>query len=263
MVGENRTNREIFKEILKELKLIWERAGIPINPDNNCIRQLLLIHDAWLKVKSTEISRRNSDRFLITLEKFHRSMNQLCDLSPFNIEEELTNSRTPKWQEDIEFLKGQRKFPQVGVMAGVDSNSARREKSRRARSRKTNTENQMDGSSTASAESEISIDSSSSGDEFRTKTPRPSSLVLETLTKTLSKETGSTADRVNLSVRFHLLLKASFINAGGADINQMSLSKSAVHRQRKQNRVETANSIKNNFQKPPFAVVHWDSKLIK
>lgn len=46
MVGENRTNREIFKEILKELKLIWERAGIPINPDNNCIRQLLLIHDA-------------------------------------------------------------------------------------------------------------------------------------------------------------------------------------------------------------------------
>lgn len=214
-------------------------------------------------MKSTEISRRNSDRFLITLEKFHRSMNQLCDLSPFNIEEELTNSRTPKWQEDIEFLKGQRKFPQVGVMAGVDSNSARREKSRRARSRKTNTENQMDGSSTASAESEISIDSSSSGDEFRTKTPRPSSLVLETLTKTLSKETGSTADRVNVSVRSHLLLKASFINAGGADINQMSLSKSAVHRQRKQNRVETANSIKNNFQKPPFAVVHWDSKLIK
>jgi hypothetical protein len=71
---------------------------------------------------------------------------------------------------------------------------------------------------------------------------------LEIPAKTLSKETGSTADRVNVSVRSHLLLQAFFVNAGGADINQMSLSKSTVHHQHKENRVETANRIKENFQ---------------
>jgi hypothetical protein len=159
MSSDKGCTRDIFKQILKELKLIWERAGIPIKPQNNCLRQLLEIHDTWLKVKSTAISDRHSKWFLINLEKFNRKMNQLCDLSPSNVEEILKKSRNPNCQEDIEFLKGQREFPQVGIMAGVDGNTVRREKRRRARSRQTNSDHQLHGSSsTDSTESEISID---------------------------------------------------------------------------------------------------------
>ena len=135
------------EQILKELKLIWERAGIPIKPQNNCLRQLLEIHDAWQKLKSTAISDRHSEWFLINLEKFNRKMNQPCDLSPSNVEEILKKTRNPNWQEDIQFLKGQREFPQVGIMAGVDGNTVRREKRRRARSRQTNSDHQLHGSS--------------------------------------------------------------------------------------------------------------------
>jgi hypothetical protein len=85
-------------------------------------------------------------------------MNQLCDFSPSNIKKILKNSRNPNWQDDIEFLKGQQEFPQVGVMAGVDSNTVRREKRRWTRSRQTKSDNQLHGSSsTDSTESEISI----------------------------------------------------------------------------------------------------------
>ncbi len=121
-------------------------------------------------------------------------------------------------------MKGQREFPQVGVMADVDNNTVKREKRRWTRSHQTNSDNQLHGSSsTDSTESEISIDNLSSGDEFRPKTLRPTSVISEIPTQILSKEAGSTADRVNVSVRSHLLLQASFVITGGADINPMSL----------------------------------------
>ena len=167
MSGDKGCNRDIFKQILKELKLIWERAGIPIKPQNNCLRQLLEIHDSWQKLKSNAISDRHSEWFLINLEKFNRKMNQPCDLSPSNVEEILKKTRNPNWQEDIQFLKGQREFPQVGIMAGVNGNTVRREKRSRARSRQTNSDHQLHGSSsTDTTESEISIDNLSFGDEF-------------------------------------------------------------------------------------------------
>jgi hypothetical protein len=98
----------------------------------------------------------------------------------------------------------------------------------------------MDGSLTAYTESEILIDSSSSSDKLRTKTPRPYSVALEIPTKSLNKETGSTANRVNVSFRSHLLLQASFINSGGSEIKQKTLlyrtkpkKTSSIHRQQR------------------------------
>ena len=46
--GETRkSSRNLFTVILKELKAIWDRASIPIQPDKKCIDYLLKIHKAW------------------------------------------------------------------------------------------------------------------------------------------------------------------------------------------------------------------------
>lgn len=50
--GEPRkSSRNLFTVILKELKAIWYRASIPIQPDNKCIDYLLKIHKAWQLLK--------------------------------------------------------------------------------------------------------------------------------------------------------------------------------------------------------------------
>lgn len=41
--------REIFREILEELKLLWQKAGIPIKANCNCVNEIVSLHEEWTK----------------------------------------------------------------------------------------------------------------------------------------------------------------------------------------------------------------------
>ena len=272
----NASTREVFGDILMELKEIWQRAAIPINSDKKCLDQLIEIHKAWVSVKKIEVSARENENSQRHIQEFNNSMNSLCDLSPSDVENQLKALRTNNWQEDLEFLAGQRQYPQTGKMFGLDGKEQERASSRQRRmNRKQScsiadklTPGLVDDDAQLSSESEQSIpDSHLTDDEYSAAraTPRPSSVILQIPAKNLTKKTGQVADSRNISIRGHLLLQSAFVRAGGGDINDMSMSLSTTYCHRRENRKAIAEKVKEDWLKeiPAFVIVHWDSKLIK
>lgn len=235
----NTSTREVFRAILMELKEIWQRAAIPIKSDKKCLDQLIKIHKVWASVKKIEVSARENENSQRQIQEFNNSMNSLCDLSPSDVENQLKALRTNNWQEDLEFLAGQRQYPQTGTMYGLDRKEQERASSRQRRmNRKQScsiadklTPGLVDDDAQLSSESEQSIpDCHLTDDEYSAAraTPRPSSVVLQIPAKNLTKQTGQVADSRNISIRDHLLLQSAFVRAGGGDINDMSMSLSTA-----------------------------------
>ncbi|XP_065648512.1 uncharacterized protein LOC136077970 [Hydra vulgaris] len=86
---------------------------------------------------------------------------------------------------------------------------------------------------------------------------------LEISSKKFSEVTTSVADRCSLSVRLQLLFQSTIICKSGGKLNEISMSVSAVHRQRQNARKNIVLSIKADWEinKPKKAILHWDSKL--
>ena len=107
------------------------------------------------------------------------------------------------------------------------------------------------------------IDLSSFGEEYSVVTSRPSSIALELPSKNLIKVTSQDADARNLNVRNRVAILAPTIQAGGGDLNQVTLSVASGSRQRRKDRREIFKRIRNSFVKPEHISVHWDTKLVK
>ena len=71
----------------------------------------------------------------------------------------------------------------------------------------------------------------------------------------------SVANRV--SIRLELKMVASILKLGGADIFDMNLSKSTIHRQRTKTIKSKAKQFSENFECPEHIVIHWDGKIIQ
>ncbi|KAK4006922.1 hypothetical protein OUZ56_012077 [Daphnia magna] len=99
--------RQLFTVIFEELKEIWKKAYLPMKEHNKCLNQLVLLHKEWLGLNN---------------------MDKLCDFCPKDVLERLKSKRYQHWQEDYDFLLGQRKFPQIGFIAGIDKLMLEQEK---------------------------------------------------------------------------------------------------------------------------------------
>jgi hypothetical protein len=153
-------------------------------------------------------------------------------------------------------------------MEGVDGYEQLRQQRKESRSNRTRpTGENLVHHSSSSLESEQDIsecDNSISDEDFSPgSTPRPPTVTLEIPVRTLAKDTGMMADGRGMSVRDHYMIASSFVKSCGGNINQMSLSTATVFRQRRDNRKEISDEVRRNWTKPPFVIVHWDSKLIR
>jgi hypothetical protein len=255
---------DIFREIFAELKVVWERAGIPIKADNTCVNDIKNLHHSWKAILKIPVENRTQDFAQDKIVSFKTSLNELLDLSPKDVEEKLKASHNPNAAVDFKFLLAQREVPQRGFMDRVDERDIKRASRKRKNSSTPTNVETANVSSSLSEESEI-VESSSSGETFidLSRTPRPDSVTLELPAKSLLKATGQAADARNLSVRDHVAIVASTITAGGGDLQQVTLSVASASRQRRANRREICSRITEQFEKPKFVVAHWDSKLIK
>lgn len=123
-------NRDIFKLVFDELKQIWSRAAIPLKTDKKCLDQMISLHAKWKVVNKNSVEERLSSQCLLQVEELQSLLCQLCGLSPSDVYERLKANSNPKWEEDWDFLVGQRKVPQVGIMGRLDSVSVQRENKR-------------------------------------------------------------------------------------------------------------------------------------
>ncbi|KAK4024518.1 hypothetical protein OUZ56_009940 [Daphnia magna] len=240
-----------------ELKPLWLRSGIPIKEDDKCINLIEKLCKDFQKVKKLPADR-TSEKSKAYINNFTVKPNQFCDLSPKAVKKIMMCSRNDYWKEDYDFLKGQRHFPQLGSMG---CKAAQTQGSASA---------VLSDESEDDDKSEVEFDLTSD-DEFDPEssrsTPRPKSATLEIPTKTLSKDTGLSADATNLSIRSHTIMQAASVNCVVGDINKITLSKSSCHRQRNESRLNKSDVIKSDFilEKVPMlthVVIHWDSKMI-
>ena len=258
--------REIFREIFEELKLLWQKAGIPIKANCNCVNEMVSLHEKWKNIKKIPNGKRNTALAVNRIESFKSTLNEILDLSPENVEEKLKQNRKRNAAEDYQFLLGQREIPQRGYMEKIDRKNLERELNRQKRSctpALKPQENSRDPVDIESGETEEELELSSFGDEYTAVTPRPSSITLELPSRNIIKVTSQAADARDLSVRDHVAILASTIRAGGGNVNQVTLSVASGSRQRRMNRRDIVNRIRNDFVKPEYISIHWDTKLVK
>jgi hypothetical protein len=66
-----------------------------------------------------------------------------------------------------------------------------------------------------------------------------------------------------ISLRLEIKIIATALKAGGANMNDISLSKSTIHRQRVQAVKTNSKEFKDNFKCPEHVIVHWDGKIVQ
>jgi hypothetical protein len=255
--------RDLCRSLMKEICSIWERAGIPTKPEKNIIDQLVELHKHWCKIKKINIGARNNERNLNIINNFEAVLNELCDVSPLDVMERLRASRNEFWEEDYQFLLGQRKFPQIGMMNGTDRKSLNRLKRvcersdlTASRSKKKNgipdaDNEQYEDDQLDKLEENEDCNYEKEDSEFALpqhhQPPKPSRVMVQIPTKNLLMLTGEVADRTQLSIRSQLAMTATIVKAGGASLNDFTLSTTSAWRQRNEQRVTTANNIKQNW----------------
>lgn len=92
------------------MRVVWEKAGVPLKPDRMCVEQLLCLFKHWEIVKKLEKKNRTMENGTSKskIDKFEEELNQLCDISAKDAYEKLSQSRRPNWKEDYSFLENQR-----------------------------------------------------------------------------------------------------------------------------------------------------------
>lgn len=203
--------------------------------------------DKTLRKYQTE--KKNTALAVNRIESFKSTLNELLDFSPENVEEKLKQNRNRNAAEDYQFLLGKREISQRGYMEKIDRTNLERELNRHKRSctpALKPQENSRDPVDIESEETEEELELSSSGDDYTTVTPRPSSITLELPSRNIIKVTSQAADARDLSVRDHVVILASTIQAGGGNVNQVTLSFASGSRQRRMNRRDIVNRIRND-----------------
>lgn len=81
--------RDLCRSLMKEICSIWERARIPTKPEKNIIDQLVELHKHWLKIKKINTGARNNESNLKIINNFDAVLNELCDVFPPDVMEQL------------------------------------------------------------------------------------------------------------------------------------------------------------------------------
>ena len=268
--------RDIATKIVGEVLLIWDRARIPVRSKKYCIDLVVaLISDYETLKKYVPRSRLDTPSGKQQISTFKTKLESLFDISHTDTFNLLKHSSNEEWEVDWMFLLNQRKFPQEGTMQGIDRILAVNEKNRKKKQQQRESykkkemvrrcENRTISQLDLSLTEEESIDEDD-GNCYQQSTGRKrkrSTVTLQIPTKDLLKKVSTVSDGAHISERQQLVLISSAIKAGGGNLDDITLSKTSCHSARKKNRSEEAHSILENWVRPEFASLHWDTKLFE
>ncbi|KZR98773.1 Uncharacterized protein APZ42_005658, partial [Daphnia magna] len=95
---------DICREIFAELKVVWEKAGIPIKADNTCVNDIKNVHHSWKAILKIPVENRKKDFARDKIVSFKTSLNKLLDLSSKDVEQKLKASHNSNAAVDFKFL---------------------------------------------------------------------------------------------------------------------------------------------------------------
>ena len=95
------------------------------------------------------------------------------------------------------------------------------------------------------------------------QTKRPEFVTLNLPTRAIPEVLAKTNTATQTSPRVELKQTATLLQAGGASINDVTLSTSTIRRKRKRTVSGKAKNIKDDFEKPDYGVAHFDGKIVQ
>ena len=229
----------MYKEVVTEL---WKPARIFTRTERECKKIIdKLVKDFTdfknYAYKGSQDSPKNIDAFKPFLVK-------LCDLAPHNLKELLigTNRLNTLWEDDWQFYQNMCQAKQVGCVAGRDVKLAVKESGKEKRLATEETKKVKGKAQKKKREEVVTGEAFDDGKQARQEEDGKDPDIVVNIRKKRSKvhieidpvkiveQTSGTFDRLGLSARQSAMVLASVVKAGGGDLAQVQLSKSAVLR---------------------------------
>ena len=267
--SEAQTLRKSYNIACEEVLKVWERARIPTQRIDSCVRKLTRLYEEYITLKKNRKTQLQSCRS--KEHSFQENIKKLFDIASKDVLNKMRN------EEDRKFLLMQRENVFSCSMLGSDMITFGKESRKKIREQKAMQHNEKVYTQNESGPSALddleSVDSSSLSEEdlnetdkeyqppltkqdaFSSNTPKLSNLfqnpgVVEAL------------DRVNISDRGAAMVAGSLVQAMGQDISSMTFSRSSIRRSRRQVRVAMGSDDKASFSVGGPILLHWDGKLL-
>lgn len=218
------STRKVFTGIYSELKVVWDRANVPIKSDKDVLDQLVKLFKHWDSIRKLGSRVTNpSEATKRRLESFHLKMNELCDISAVDCYWKLRVSRQPKWKEDWLFLLDQREA-RLRYLDRVDPVTAAFEKRRERRNGRSSRSMDEEEIREELEDIERETDEHNSGTEDTYVLPIPkrrrsSRVTLQVPRRNITIATTPVSDRLGFSITDQVAFQSSVINIGMVSIN--------------------------------------------
>ena len=268
-IDEGRTIPASYKLACEAVSTVWERAKIPTQRIDSCVRKLSKIHNKYVSLKKNRTRKRESDR--MNEEMFKGDLEELFDIAMDDAMKDMKN------EEDREFLQKQRVDVFSWSMSGTDEVCVAKESRKRKRNkqdmsmedrykeRESSTRQTAELSSASSgveSQSEddyqppVSAEADTRPDDAPTTPKRPTNSIFS------SPEVASALDRINLPDRGAVFVAGAIAKALGHDLSESTLSRSSIRRSRRKGRREAAAAEMQEASSDEPLLLHWDGKLL-
>ena len=263
-----RSIKEIIDQILPEIVAIYAKVPVDMQRLDNCKRKIDKVYKKWTLMSNTKSVAYNTASVIASYEQ---ELKALCDLTAKNaIKNISTDSMRDKKQkrEDIAYVENQKSKHTFRMSPTEDKSFSQRHDRKIKRESKTQSQN----SSINLAPQKNLFDESPEKNcpTFRSgwanndpdcslQTSRPTR---RTLDLSSNPHLLSTIDRVGVSSRKATMISSATAMALGHSLDNIKLSKSAVHENRSKNRPTIAKKVKDSFQPPKRSTIHFDGKIL-
>ena len=266
-LNEGKTLPESYQKACDEAISVWERARIPTQRVDSCVRKLSKLYEHYQSLKKNRSRKRESDR--MKEDMFRTDIQELFDIATKDAITEIKN------EEDREFLRLQREDVFSSSMSGIDLKTAAKESRKRKRldkeskvkvkytKRETKAINDAGGEFFSSSSEHDTVED----DEYKPSTSATSATSASSSKKRVknifqSPEVVGALDRVGLPDRGAVFVTGAVAKALGHDISDITLSRSSVRRSRRKGRQEAAAAEDEDFSMEGPLLLHWDGKLL-
>lgn len=264
-VVEKKTVMEGLNLACGKVLTVWERARIPTQRVDACVRKLRGIHDKYQALKKHRTRGRESDR--VKEKMFLDDLQDLFDVATSDALQTMTN------EEDKEFLKMQREDVFSCSIAGIDAKKSgvearrgkRNEQEAALKRRYDEREAKVQGAAAAFSSSSTSSEESQADDDYRPSTSACTSGSPAKRPKNIftSPEVVGALDRVNLPDRGAAFVTGAVAQALGHDISDLTFSRSSIRRSRRHTRQIQDEEARKKFHAAGPLLLHWDGKMLQ
>ena len=240
---------------------VWKKANIPTSDPSFVKKKFMKLFSDFKTIK--KLKNRTTETEVAKRGIFKDSFEDIFDVA----HADALTSGIP--EEDKEFLRSQREDRTSSSMAGVDQTSVKKQERARLKRKREEERREREAAAVSSMlAKDVALETSSTSssstedndhDTFLGPTPAKFPCRRRPANK-LNKEMTLSWDRDNLSVRAATSSFAAAAIALGHNIDQLTLSRSSVHRARVKNREEIAASLTRGTEEP--LVLHWDGKVL-